>query len=218
MRKLFVLMAVMLAVSTPALAGLVNGDWGTGDETGWTRWAAPWGASNYAVTVGGPTPPEGTASLNQGQAGSFGWFQTIAVPVGLKATVFADWEGLIGGTGWAEVMFWTQAVPGGEGNRADVGAAADIAFKKDSWGMNPPTTWGWQPANASPHPGGNFGTVFSQGFVVVALKLGSSPGPGAPTHTSWDNIRVDYVPEPGSLLALATGLIGFVGLRRMRRR
>lgn len=212
MHKL-VVFGLMLALATPALAGLINGDWATGDETGWTRWAAPWGASNYAVTGNGPTPPEGTASLKQGEQGSFGWYQTIKCTVGWTCTVTADWAGDIGSAGWAEVMFWTQAEPGGEGNRADTGNAADIAFKKDSWGMNPPTQWSWQPASLSPHPGGNNGTVVSQGYVVVALKLGSVSGNAV--RTSWDNIKVECVPEPAMMLLL--GIPALFLRRRVRR-
>ncbi len=198
MKKLLCV-GLLLALVAPAYAGVVNGDWATG-ETGWTRWAAPWGASNYSVTSAGPTPPEGTLNLNPGQSGSFGWWQGVACPVGWTCTVSADWAGDIDGAGWAEVMLWSQAAPGGEGNRADTGNAADIAFKKDSWGMNPPTAWQWQPASLSPHPGGNGGSVVSQGYVVVALKLGSVSG--APVWASFDNIVLTCVPEPVTMLLL----------------
>ncbi len=215
MKRVFLLSALLLAFTAPAFAAVVNGDWGTGDETGWTRWAAPWGGSNYAITNNGPTPPEGNAFITAGQTASFGWYQVIACPVGWVCTVNADWAGDIGGAGWAEVMFWTEAAVGGEGNHADTGNAADVAFKKDSWGMNPPTAWSWQPANLSPHPSGNNGTVVSQGYVVVAFKLGSVSG--NPAWTSWDNITVTCVPEPGSLLALGSGLIGLAGVARRRK-
>jgi hypothetical protein len=70
--------------------------------------------------------------------------------------------------------------------RIDGGAAADIAFKKDTWGENPPTTWSWENASLSPHPGGSSGGVQSYGRVVVALKLGGNPGGG--NSASYDNI------------------------------
>ncbi|MGB9619317.1 MAG: PEP-CTERM sorting domain-containing protein [Armatimonadota bacterium] len=215
MRKLFVLMALVMALSVPAAAGLINGDWSTGDETGWTRWWAPWGAANWAVTVNGPWAPEGTATLDPGQNGSFGWYQTVECPAGMLCCISGLWAGSIGGAGWAEVMLWTQAAPGGEANRADAGNPADIAFKKDSWGMNPPTTWEWQPITLSPHPQGNGGMVISQGYVVVALKLG---GFSPPEWVSWDNLCLTCVPEPGSMLALGTGLVGLAGFVIRRRK
>lgn len=207
MKKVLIGVLLVAGFAAPASAVnlLINGDWSTGNETGWTRWWAPWGASNYAVTSSGPTPPEGTAWLNAGQQGSFGWWQGVAVPVGTVVTVDADWTGNIGGAGWAEVMLWSQAAPGGEGGRADTGNAADIAFKKDSWGMNPPTAWSWQKASLSPHPSGNGGTVVSQGYVVVALKLGSVSG--SAVNASWDNIVL--TPEPAAALLLGLPLLFF---------
>ena len=212
MRKMAMIGLVAMLFTASASAAIVNGDWNAG-EAGWTRWAAPWGAGNWAVTANGPTPPEGTAFLNGGQQGSFGWIQIVACPESWICTVNADWAGDIDGAGWAEVMLWSTANPdmAANINRADVGNAADIAFKKDSWGMNPPTAWGWQPASASPHPGGNGGTVHSLGWAVVALKAGSVSG--AAVWTSWDNIRLDCTPEPTAAL-----LLGIPALFLRRRR
>ena len=202
---------MLLAPVAPAGANLLaNGDFSAG-EAGWTRWAAPWGASNYAVTNLGLTPPEGTLSLNQGQNGSFGWFQVVPVPAGQHVVLDAKWKGDIGGAGWAEVMLWTTADPTEDaGHRADTGNAADIAFKKDSWGMNPPTVWDWQAALLSKSPTGNSGAVDSQGLVVVALKLGSVSG--SPVTASIDSVSL--VPEPAGSLLL--GLIVLPLLRRSR--
>jgi hypothetical protein len=213
MKKVLILTVILIAVTAPVFAGIVNGDFNAG-ENAWTRWRAPWGATEaWNITAAGPTPPEGTLSGGGGN-GSFGWFQAVECPVGMICTVSADWEGNIGGAGWAEVMLWSTNNPLEDfGVRADTGAAADIAFKKDSWGMNPPTQWSWQPASLSPHPAGNGGTVVSQGIVVVVLKLGGFPIGQA----SFDNVRLECVPEPSSMLALGTGLLGLVGIIRRRR-
>ena len=203
MRGLLVALTCMV-LAGPVTAGLSNGDWSAG-ETDWTQWRAPWGGGeNWLVTSNGPTPLEGTLYLPAGNA-SFGWYQKTTCPVGWICTVNADWAGDISGAGWAEVMLWSTPDPLEDaGGRADVGNAGDIAFKNDSWGMNPPTAWVWQPASLSPYPLGNGGTVVSQGTVVVALKLG---GFSPPEWVSFDNIVLTCVPEPTSLLLLGLPLM-----------
>ncbi len=211
---LLVLLAV-LSVAAQASANLVNGDWSTGDETGWTRWRAVWGVNeNWTVTSGAtnPLPPEGTLYGVGGQ-GSFGWFQAVAVPAGTPATLSADWTGNIGVAGWAEILLMTSANPAEDwGFRADAGAAADIAFKKDSWGMNPPTAWDWQLASLSPYFGGNGGVINSLGYVCVGLKLGGIPL----GQVSFDNIDLQYVPAPSAIILGGIG-VGLVNWMRRRR-
>jgi hypothetical protein len=221
MTKLCLILILILGIAAPGFGNLINGDWSTGDETGWTRWLAPWGSGNcnWAVTFSGPTAPEGTASLWSGDTGSFGWYQMVPCDPGSSCVLSADWAGDINGAGWAEVLFWTTPNPSEDiGLRTDTGNAADIAFKKDSWGMNPPTAWGWEPANLSPHPSGNGGVLVSQGYVVVALKLGSF----SPVWASWDNIRVECtgaeIPEPGALLLASAGFLSMSGFAIRRRR
>jgi len=216
MRRVLLLAAAMVVVGSSAFAGIVNGDFSAG-EASWIRWAAPWSAgNNWAITNNGPTPPEATASLNAGGQGSFGWYQVYECPVGWVSTVNGFWSGNIGSAGWAEIMLFSVA-PGTPAativNKIDTGAAADIAFKKDSWGLNPPTQWGWQAAGMSPMPGGNGGIITSQGWVVVAIKLGSVSG--QPVSLSVDNITSCCVPEPASILALSMGL-GAMLIRRRK--
>ena len=194
---------VAVAPQVSAVNGLVNGDFAAG-ETGWTRWRAPWGSTeNWAVTSTGPTSPEGNLYGAGGNA-QFGWYQVVPVPPGTMASLSAGWAGSIGGAGWADVMLFSSPNPADDwANRIDTGAAADIAFKKDSWGMNPPIDWPWQSASLSPHPSGNGGTIMSLGYVCVALKLG-----GFPTGSVYfDDIALEVVPEPSSaLLLLLAGL------------
>lgn len=179
MRKIAVIVAVLsvLAIGETGVAQIVNGDWGTGDETGWTRFRAPWGSSeSWTVTAAGPTPPEGTLSISTMSGGDFGWYQVVDVSG--VCTLDCLWQGNIDGSSWCEVMFFS--VPEGTSsgdieNRILVGADPDTAYMKDSFGVNPPTNWGWQPASLSPAPSGNGGAIFVPGGedAVVALKLGT---------------------------------------------
>ncbi len=217
MKKVLLFAVALAVIGSSAFAGaLVNGDFSAG-ETGWTRWLAPWSSGvNWGTTSGGPTPPEGTLSIAQGGTGSFGWYQRFSCPAGYVAVVNALWKGDIGPAGWAEIMLFSVA-PGTPDaaivNIIDTGNAADIAFKKDSWGLNPPTLWTWQAAGLSPLPTGNGGLVFSQGEVVVAIKLGSVSG--QPVSLSVDNVVACCVPEPASILALSMGL-GAMLIRRRK--
>ena len=223
MRWLILLTAVVLAASSQVCAQcvVVNGDWATGDETGWTRWMAPWGTGNWAVTNNGPTPPEGTAFLNAGQAGSFGWYQMIDCCQGVAGTctLTADWSGDVSAPGWAEVMFFCIDATASHDDivaRIDGGSAADIAFKKDGWGLNPPDVWDWECARLSPH--GNGGVIdccLPGQAAVIALKLGANPA-AANVTCSWDNICVqsDCIPEPAGLIALFAGIGGMLIRRR----
>ena len=208
MRKVGLFVVFAMAMATVAGANLiVNGDFSTGDETGWTQWRANWGSGEtWAVTAanGIPAPAGFTDSTND--SGSFGWYQAITTPTPGPYAMTADWEGTVGGGGWAEVMFFTVPTGTDPAGVADVGNAADVAFKKDSWGLNPPTTWGWEAANLSPMTGGNGGfvTVNAGEDLVVATKTGNSAA------VYFDNIVV--VPEP------ATVVLGFAGLGMLLRR
>jgi len=208
MKKMLIIVA-LLAVASPAFAVnlVVNGDWGTGDETGWTRWTAGRPTEAWAVTSNGPTPPEGTLSAT-GKANdpSFGWYQVIEVPASEEVTLSGDWTAT--NASWVEYMLFSVASvdPVAIVGRLDSGAAADVAYKRDGWGMNGGGTFGWESATLSPHPSGNGGTIHSLGFVVVGLKLGLSQWLEPTSDTaSFDNIAL--TPEPAAMLLLGLPLL-----------
>jgi len=217
-RKAMTAAAILLAVSVVLLGGvapagaanvLANGDWSTSDETGWTRWVGGAQGCSWAVTSTGPTPPEGTLSLNQELAGSFGWVQVVGgVPVGAVCTLTADWKGDVGSQGWVEVLLFSVTQGTSVSNitsRLDQGDMADIAFMKE-WGVPP---WDWEAA--LPAPGGNGGMISNIGDVVVGLKLGSLDGE---SFSSFDNLVL--TPEPATIALLGFGAVGLLARRRRK--
>jgi len=186
MKKFAILLVVMgLCMTAGAQNLLTNGDWATGDETGWTQWRASWGSGEtWTVTNNGPTPPEGTLDSTTDN-GSFGWYQNVLVPAGHDAQVSADWAGQVGGGGWVECMLITHDGSGNTGALADAGAASDIYAKRDSWGLNtPPTTWGWESCGVAETGGVPGGIKTSAGTIGVALKCGNT------AVISFDNLVV----------------------------
>lgn len=98
-----------IAASTPAWGQnlVVNGNFETGNSTGWTAWGAGWGSNdppNYAATPAGRV---GNYALRLGTAGqhSFGVYQQVAVTPGKSYKIDAYWKGRkVGGTNWYEIL------------------------------------------------------------------------------------------------------------------
>lgn len=60
----------------------------------------------------------------------------------------------------------------------------------------------------------------TSGTVYLALSVDNLTGFAGNNTLIWENLRMDYtpVPEPGTLLALGSGLAGFVGMVSRRKR
>lgn len=173
------LLASVLFVSTASAQNLlVNGNWETGDETGWTQVQSSWG-SNMTWTVGPPGhlfSPD-NAGILAADGGSFGWVQVVEVPISSPTTIDGYWTGST--ISWAEFMLFTFDHEPSDAevfDLFDAGAVENISYKRDRWDINPPNSWDWALASLSPHPEGNSGTIASMGWVAVGLKLGAQGG------------------------------------------
>jgi hypothetical protein len=226
----FLAIALILTMGVATIASaanLINGDFETCDETGWTHWRAPWGSGEVwnVVPVGGWDGCFG--ELQSTVIGDFGWFQRVPVTQAGTYAIDGEWAGDIGDTGWAEILYF----PANSGDsdasiitRIDTANAADIAYKKDSWGMNPPTVWGAEPMSFSPFPGSNGGTidVTTEDQVVIAITHGSTSAgsylhvdnlqPGDPNAVILTGFKSSNSPSPSALVVPVVGLAAGAGI------
>jgi len=194
MRKLAVIVAVLSVLGVAETGGaqlIVNGDWSTGDETGWTRWREePGGGENWALTSTGPAPPEGELSFSGFLVAYFGWYQVVDVSPGIY-TLDCLWSGYIFSiSGRSEILFFT--VPEGTSSadielRIRLGVDEDIFSRYDTYD-GPVDMWDW--STPIPFPDGNDGTCVVSGSedIVVALKIESSGT--SPIWVRFDNITL----------------------------
>ena len=189
MKNVLIAMAV-LALVVPASAGNLP----IGDAV---PWAAPWGSQATIQDLGGGAYILDLADNN----GSSGYFWRLPAWESEIVSVTGTWEGDCGGSGWAEVMFFTSTegwTDADVANRMDVGNVGDIAAKHDSWGLNGGPAFGPEPIEAAPMPGGSgFEIHATCAEVVVGFKVG---------NTATVLFDVSYIPEPASAMLLLGGL------------
>ncbi len=194
---------------------LTNGDFETGDLTGWTFWRAGWG-SGENVQVQAAEVGSGNYALNEwfvgGGSGSFGVYQEVPVTPGTPYRVTGQWKGEVStGFNWFEVILIDGPF--------DLDAADNPDQVWDNmvsaYHENAPTIFDWEPISNTytngPYIVDGVRTATSDTMTVV-LKLG---GFGEPT--AWfDDVRMTAVPEPTALFLLAGGALVSAARRRRR--
>ena len=195
MRKAIVCsLALMVCAATASANLVVNGDWNTGNETGWTRWNSPWGGPfSWSVdATDGQPAPSGKLSA---AGGSFGWYQWVPTNPGTIYTISGDWKGQ--NVGWAEIIFGNDDGRS-EYDQLDAPVANNIVSKEDGG-----ATYGWQPIDPSSKGSGAVTQVATGPRMLVGLKLGQS---GGGQSTAWyDNIAV--TPEPATAILLGLPIL-----------
>lgn len=160
-------------------------------------------------------------------------YQVIDVTVGQTYVINGQW------TNWGhgdnstdDKAYWFQvqtfswdgvASLAADGGLLDVGAGVIVkrAAKNLTGGLDTPVM-GWQsitdplPTNTNGNVVNSNVVVATQSKMVVALTAGTNYSSTKRTRAMFDNFTVEAVPEPCSLFALGTGLIGLVGLRRRK--
>ena len=195
----------LLCVSSATAQNLiVNGDFATGDLTGWTTAVNASTTVTYDGTAGNPS---GSALLtrNNTAASANGnyIYQVIPVTSGNQYKLDADWKGdlLNGGNGrnWAEVFVSFAS--------SSLAIPADIEYKKatDGGPNEVPMPWNWESVLRS-HDGGPEDGIYTatDNYMVVGFNLGGRAGVG-PGFYNLDNVRV--TPWPPIIEPVFTNIV-----------
>jgi hypothetical protein len=210
MTKRFTKIAVPVALSLFAGAAqaaitelAVNGDFGTGDNTGWTEFLNG-GTINYnaagnpdpggnSVASGGPFNPV----LKQANVGA-----GLLTP-GQAVTVSFDWKGTNAIGGVVDVVLFSELSAGGV-SQTDfllTGPAASVDWTNVT-----------QTFNIGPDVSGG---------VTLQFTAICGAADGCISDYSWDNVSitadVGAVPIPAAVWLFGSGLIGLIGIARRKK-
>ncbi len=220
MKKIVIVLALLaIAASANAAELLTNGGF-NGSLNGWTGYSEAWPAipsPDYMTggSVWGPSPAplEGSGMAGKGYGGNIGGgnaalYQTINVAAGIPIDISGYVAGGVGGFGnFNGVAWWEVRINEGGWANPDAGA---LLWKREANSEGSNFNWDHVAASYTPET--------SQ--VTLFVKYGA-------WDPQWDYMyfgayfdqfsATQVVPEPGSMLALASGLLGLVGVIRRRK-
>lgn len=209
MKRLVVLMIVLVAIAVPAFAQnlLVNGDFSDGTN-GWNIWKQR--GSNVAF-------------VNENGQGKFwganfngGIWQTFATVVGQTYVVSGWGKFAVNNTSnqgtWSEIQIGSSAPTNNNDYnktllaKQETNTSTLTRFEKNF------ADW-----SSTGKPVATLSFVATSTSTTLVIKHGNTTG-STLTGLFVDNVSVTAVPEPGSILAMMTGLVGFGGIVIRRRR
>ena len=206
---------LMVMIAVPAAASLLNnGNFETGNTSSWTFWKAGWSIGEQ-VSVQSTDKYEGSYALKlafPSGYGSFGVYQQVAVVPGESYRISGYWKGTYSsGDNWFEVLLIDGAF--------SLAHADDPQICPDNFAAayDPATSqFGWEPISAAyvttPYIQDGVRTA-SGNVMTVVLKVG---GFGRPSGY-FDDMKLEVIPEPSSLVALSGGMMLLAGVIRRRR-
>ncbi|MBP7936654.1 MAG: DUF362 domain-containing protein [Phycisphaerae bacterium] len=189
---------------------LVNGDFETGDASGWTGWESPWGGPFVRDFADAEAGHQGSFCLKLGGSsttGSFGVHQQVTVEPGKTYRVDAFWRGQkTGSSNWFEILLLDgpfdidQADSGGEPVvRTNYMYAYDNLIGT-GLGGNVGATFGWLWAHSQDGTKYDYNSRHGErtatgNTLTVVLKAGNTGEGGAGVAAWFDDVSLVEVAE-----------------------
>jgi hypothetical protein len=179
MKKSIIAAVVLLALTAGSQAVLVNGDFNTGDLTGWWTWVPD--TATQSIAVQNAVSYDGTPSVLMASATDGSW-QELGQGFACAENTTYTLNFVYNSTGW-------------------VGAGVNLKYVDSSWGY---LNYEWINLLSSSTEGTGTWTPFSYTFTT---PVGAGFTEVKFTMGGWGNLYIDNVnvPEPAAMILLGLG-------------
>ncbi len=181
----------------------VNGGFETGDFTGWTQF--PTATGQQTVTMTSPSSGLWSANINNSVTASNSLMKQANVGIGSilpgqLVTIRFDAKGSFSPGGVAFAEFFTELAGGGvSGSQILGGAPLNLSATE------------WRSFTYNVFAGPN-----TSGGVTLQLGATTPASNNSFANVSYDNVSIQSVPEPASMLALGAGALALIQRRKAK--